>query len=68
MTELLSARGYGLVLSALLSKYSPYLEIAGPTSIDRFLYHGERAKGETFVNYKGGGETRRGNSPSGTTM
>ena len=51
MNDLLTVQGYGLVLSALLAKHRPYLEVAGPTSIDHFLYHGERAKGESFANY-----------------
>ena len=59
MNDLLTVQGYGLVLSALLAKYRPYLEVAGPTSIDRFLYHGERAKGESFANYIAAKEVAR---------
>ena len=47
MLELLSADGYSLVLSSIIAKYRPFLEVAGPAAIDRFLYTGERAKGES---------------------
>lgn len=50
-TELLSERGYGAILTALLKKYKPYLEAVGPTSVDAFLFSGERLKGENFTNY-----------------
>ena len=59
MQELLSADGYSLVLSSIIAKYRPFLEVAGPASIDRFLYSGERGKGESFANYIAGKEVAR---------
>ncbi|CAE7204904.1 unnamed protein product, partial [Symbiodinium pilosum] len=59
MQELLSADGYSLVLSSIIAKYRPFLEVAGPAAIDRFLYTGERAKGESFANYIAGKEVAR---------
>ena len=59
MSDLLSDRGYGLILSALLTKYKPYLEIAGPTSIDKFFYTGERGKSESFATYIAAKEVAR---------
>ena len=48
---LLSSRGYGAILSALYDKYAPYLEASGPQAIDRFLFEGERGRGESFASY-----------------
>ena len=59
MQELLSPDGYSLVLTAIIAKYRPFLEVAGPAAIDRFLYSGERAKGESFANYIAGKEVAR---------
>ena len=59
MQELLSAGGYSLVLSSIIAKYRPFLKVAGPAAIDRFLYTGERAKGESFANYIAGKEVAR---------
>ena len=59
MQDLLSAEGYSLVLSAIIAKYRPFLEVAGPAAIDRFLYSGERAKGESFANYIASKEVAR---------
>ena len=50
MQDLLSLEGYGMVLSAIIGKYKPFLEIAGPTSIDKYFYSGDRSKGESFAN------------------
>ena len=49
--EILSERGYGAILTCLLQKFRPYLEVTGPMSVDIFLYSGERTKGEAFANY-----------------
>ena len=59
MQDLLSVDGYSLVLSAVIAKYRPFLEVAGPAAIDRFLYSGERAKGESFANYIAAKEVAR---------
>ena len=48
---LLSPAGYGAILSALFEKYAPFLEASAPRSIDRFLFEGERQKGESFSSY-----------------
>ena len=42
-----------------LTKYRPYLEIAGPTSIDKFFYTGERGKLESFATYIAAKEVAR---------
>ncbi|CAE7354183.1 unnamed protein product, partial [Symbiodinium sp. CCMP2456] len=59
LSDVLSARGYGLILSALMTKYKPYLDVAAPASIDRFFYAGERQKGQTFAAYIAGKEVSR---------
>ncbi|CAE7294085.1 unnamed protein product, partial [Symbiodinium necroappetens] len=51
MSELLSPSGYDLVLTAVMTKYRPYLDIAGPASVDKFFYSGDRSKGESFSNF-----------------
>ena len=51
LTEVLTERGYGLILSALMTKYKPYLDVAAPVSIDRFFYGGEKQKNQTFANF-----------------
>ena len=48
---LLSARGYGAILTALFEKYAPFLEASGPQTIDRFLFEGERSKNESFASF-----------------
>ena len=52
-------QGYGMILTALMAKYRPYLEVAGPTSIDKFFYTGERSKNETFSTYVAAKEVAR---------
>ena len=59
MNELLSEKGYGIILTALMAKCRPYLEVAGPTSIDKFFYTGERGKNETFSTYVAAKEVAR---------
>ena len=49
--EILTERGYGLILTALLAKYKPYLEAVGPVSVDNFLFTGDRQKGESFATF-----------------
>ncbi|CAK9024323.1 Uncharacterized protein SCF082_LOCUS16580 [Durusdinium trenchii] len=48
---LLSANGYGAILGALHQKYAPFLEATAPQAIDKFLFDGERQKGESFTSY-----------------
>ncbi|CAE7918025.1 unnamed protein product, partial [Symbiodinium necroappetens] len=59
MHELLSELGYGLILTQLLAKYKPFLDIAGPAAIDRFLYTGERHKNESFAAFLAAKEVAR---------
>ncbi|OLQ12867.1 hypothetical protein AK812_SmicGene3197 [Symbiodinium microadriaticum] len=59
MNELLSAAGYDKVLTALMAKYRPFLEVAGPASVDRFFYSGDRHKGESFAAYIAAKEVAR---------
>ncbi|CAE7532362.1 unnamed protein product [Symbiodinium natans] len=49
--DVLSARGYGMILTCLMQKYKPYLDVVGPASIDRFFYGDDRAKGQSFASY-----------------
>ena len=48
---LTSDAGYGAILSAILAKYSPFLEAAGPAAVETFFYGCERAKNESFSTY-----------------
>ncbi|CAE6964999.1 GIP [Symbiodinium sp. CCMP2592] len=59
MSELLSSSGYDLVLTALMAKYRPFLDIAGPASIDKFFFSGDRARGESFANFLASKEIAR---------
>lgn len=59
-TELiLTENGYSLILGALMQKYKPYLELAGPAAIDTFFYSGDRQKGETFSSFVASKEIQR---------
>jgi len=51
VSTLTSDAGYGAILSAILAKYAPFLEAAGPASIEAFFYGGERSKQESFSTY-----------------
>ena len=51
LESVLTEDGYGLILSALMTKYKPYLDVAAPASIDRFFFAGDRQKNQTFANY-----------------
>ena len=51
LQDLLSSEGYGLVLSAIMDRYRPFLEVAGPASVDKFFFAGDRAKNESFATY-----------------
>ncbi|CAE7633607.1 unnamed protein product [Symbiodinium necroappetens] len=59
MHELLSEHGYGLILTQLLAKYKPFLDIAAPAAIDRFLYSGDRQKNESFAAFLAAKEVAR---------
>ena len=48
---LISSAGYGAILNALYEKYAPFLEASAPRAIDRFLFEGERQKGESFSSF-----------------
>ena len=48
-----------LGLECIIAKYRPFLEVAGRAAIDRFLYSGERAKGESCANYIASKEVAR---------
>ncbi|CAJ1348032.1 unnamed protein product [Effrenium voratum] len=49
--KMLTEEGYGLILSALVNCYRPYLDIQGPSSVDKFFYAGDRQKGESFTTF-----------------
>eukprot|EP00435_Cladocopium_sp_Y103_P020466 s1075_g5.t1 len=51
VSTLTSDSGYGAILSAILAKYAPFLEAAGPASIESFFYGCERSKQESFSTY-----------------
>eukprot|EP00435_Cladocopium_sp_Y103_P029491 s406_g7.t1 len=51
MSVLTSEAGYGAILSAIMAKFSPFLEAAGPAAVENFFYGGERAKSESFATY-----------------
>ena len=51
MEVILSERGYGAILSAVLEKFKPYLDAAGPAAIDMFFFSGDRQRNESFSNY-----------------
>ena len=59
MNELLSASGYDKVLTALMMKYRPFLEVAGPASVDRYFYSGDRHKGDSFAAFIAAKEVAR---------
>ena len=54
---LTSEHGYGAILTAILEKFGPFLEAAGPASIENFLYGTERSKGESLASYVAAKET-----------
>ena len=57
--EVLTDKGYSAILSALMLRYKPYLEVAGPASIDAFFYTGERARGDSFATFIAAKELQR---------
>eukprot|EP00913_Durusdinium_trenchii_P008312 g7807.t1 len=48
---LTSESGYSAILSAIMVKYGPYLEAAGPASIETFFYGTERNRNENLSTY-----------------
>ena len=59
MEELVTERGYSAILTALMSKYKPYSEAVGPSSVGSFLYLGERGPKESFAAYLARKEVQR---------
>ena len=49
LNTLVSEHGYGAILTAILNKYSPFLEAAGPAAVEAFFYGSERSKNESFA-------------------
>ena len=43
--------GYSAILSAIMNKYAPYLEAAGPAAIENYFYSGERGRNESMATY-----------------
>ena len=48
---LLSEEGYGAILSAIMTKYTPFLEAVGPAAIGNFFYQAERSRNDSFSTY-----------------
>ena len=65
---LTSDAGYGAILSAILAKYSPFLEAAGPAAVETFFYGCERAKNESFSTYVAAKEVERWTSHLGERL
>ena len=59
LSDVLSPQGYGLILSSLMTKYKPYLDVAAPAAVDKFFYAGERQKGQTFASFIAAKEVAR---------
>ena len=59
MDQIMSEQGYGLLLTAVLEKFRPYLEAAGPAAVDAFFFQGERARAESFANFMSAKEIAR---------
>ena len=57
--EVLTDKGYSAILSALMLRYKPYLEVAGPASIHAFFYTSERARGDSFATFIAAKELQR---------
>ena len=51
LSNVLSERGYGLILTAIIQKYKPFLDVAAPAAIDQFLFAGERQRGQSFATF-----------------
>ena len=51
MTVTASEHGYGAILSAIFTKYAPFLEAAAPAAIDAFFFAPERSRSESFSAY-----------------
>ncbi|CAE7894961.1 unnamed protein product, partial [Symbiodinium necroappetens] len=51
LSNVLSERGYGLILTAIVQKYKPFLDVAAPAAIDHFLFAGERQRGQAFATF-----------------
>ena len=51
LATLTSENGYAALLTAIMAKYGPYLEAAGPAAIEAFFYGTERNKNENLSSY-----------------
>ena len=51
LSALSSEHGYSAILSAILTKYGPYLEAAGPAAVENFFYGSERSRSESLATY-----------------
>ncbi|CAK8990413.1 Integrase catalytic domain-containing protein, partial [Durusdinium trenchii] len=51
LATLTSENGYAAILTAIMAKYGPYLEAAGPAAIEAFFYGTERNKNENLSSY-----------------
>ena len=59
LETVLGPDGYGQILSVIMAKYKPFLDVAGPTAVDKFFYAGERQKGQSFATYIAQKETAK---------
>ena len=50
-TVLMSEAGYSAVLSAIMTRYAPFLEAVGPAAIDHFFFGLERTRSDTLAAY-----------------
>ncbi|CAK8990659.1 Integrase catalytic domain-containing protein, partial [Durusdinium trenchii] len=51
LPTLTSEAGYSAILTAIMTKYGPYLEAAGPAAIETFFYGTERSRSENLSSY-----------------
>ncbi|CAE7483195.1 unnamed protein product [Symbiodinium natans] len=59
LEKVLSPAGYGMILTVIMNKYKPFLDVAGPTAVDKYFFTGERQKGQSFATYIAQKETSR---------
>ncbi|CAE7808261.1 GIP, partial [Symbiodinium sp. CCMP2456] len=51
LANVLSEKGYSMILTAIVQKYKPFLDVAAPAAIDHFLFAGERQRGQAFATF-----------------
>ena len=51
LSHVLSEHGYSMILTAIIQKYKPFLDVAAPAAIDHFLFAGDRQRGQTFATF-----------------